>query len=349
MWRVVGPKQALIHTFLMHQILAFSAFHKTHQNPNQAQEYYTLGVHHQDHAIKGIRQQLQNITPYNSPPIVASSLLLTLNVFASTGFEATMPGAPDAIDAISNIFSLMQGMGNLLAVAHLHVVESFVAPLLEIPNEPTPSQPMLGELARHLPPLIAFIQNKSDITEERRAEYLRTIAHLDYSIKLAEPPPVDNREMRFLFMWPLHLEPSFLDDIKHRRPGALVVLMYYATLMYAAEPLYWFMDGWGNRLLKACFSQIDESWMPAMRWPGFFLNLDPTFDPYTIRAHTPGSADDDHGLPPFTLSHRSAPIHALPLKFKTPHVLTTTSPAQQPEASTTSGLPYPHNHVGPPP
>jgi hypothetical protein len=349
MWRVEGPKHALIHTFLMHQILAYSAFHKTYQNPDRAQEYYTLGAHHQDHAIKGLRQQLQNITSYQSPAIIASSLLLTLNVFASTGFEATMPEVPDAIDSISNIFSLMQGMGSVLAMAHAHVVGSFAAPLLEHPTEPTPSQPMLGELARHLPPLIAFIQNKSDISEERRSEYLRTIEHLDYSLKLAEPPLVDNRELRFLFIWPLHLEPSFLDDIKHRRPGALVLLMYYATLMYAAEPLYWFMDGWGNRLLKACFAQIDQSWMPVMEWPGFFLNLDPTFDPCTTKAHTPGNADDDYGPSPVTLSHRSAPMHSLPSKFKRPNIPTAISPVQQPEASTGTGVPYPQNPVGPPP
>ena len=349
MWRVESPKHALVHRFLMHQMLAYSAFHKTYQNPDQAQEYYTLGTHHQDHAIKGLRRQLQNITPYESPAIVASSLLLTLNVFASTGFEALMPGAPDAIDGISNIFSLMQGMGSLLGMAYAHIVGSFIAPILEHPTDPTPSQPMLAELARHLPLLTAFIQSKSEISEERRAEYLRTIAHMDKTIKLAVPPPVDNRELRFLFIWPLHLEPSFLDDIKHRRPGAIVVLMYYATLMYAAEPLYWFMDGWGNRLMKACYAHIDDSWMPVMKWPGFFLTQDPTFDPYTSKAHTPGNDDDNFGQPPITMSYRTAPIHALPAKYTTPNVPTAVSSMNQPEASTSTGGSYPQNPIGPSP
>jgi hypothetical protein len=349
MWRVEAPKHAVVHTFLMHQMLAFSAFHKTYQNPDRAQEYYTLGIHHQDHAIKGLRQKLQNITPHESPAIFAASILLTIVVFASTGFEATMPMAPDAIEGIMNLFSLMQGMGSTLALAHVHVLGSFVAPVVGDPTEVTPSQPMLQELARHLPSLVSFIGSKSDIDDKRRAEYLRTIASMENTIKLADPPLVDNRELRFLFIWPLHLEPSFLDDIRQRRPGALVILMYYATLLYAAQPLYWFMDGWGNRLMKTCYAGIDESWMPVLNWPMSFLNLDPTFDPYTYQGHLPHNPEGDSG-PPSTqqlpdIGTRYAPIHSIPSRWTVPKV----SPQpQQHETNTNTGTLHQQDPVGPP-
>jgi hypothetical protein len=158
-WRVDAPKHAVAHTFLMHEILAFSAFHKAHQVPEQRTEYYSIGIHHQDLAIRGVREKLHNVTAYEAAAIVATSTLLTLSVFASTGFELAyleLSSSQDTIDGILNIFSLMQGMGNVLALAQGYVVDSFLAPMFRGPQEVTPSQPMLQELINHLPTLMSF-------------------------------------------------------------------------------------------------------------------------------------------------------------------------------------------------
>lgn len=131
-WRVETPKHAVTHTFLMHEILAFSALHKAHTFSEQRAQYYAFGIHHQDLAIRGIRGKLHNVTAHEAAAIVATSTLLTLSVFASTGFELNYPEIPNsqgAIDGILNIFSLMQGMGNVLQLAQAHVLNSFLAPM----------------------------------------------------------------------------------------------------------------------------------------------------------------------------------------------------------------------------
>lgn len=116
----------------MHEILAFAALHKAHKLPEQRAQYYAFGIHHQDQAIRGIRSELQNVTPPETPAIVATSTLLTLSVFASTGFElnySDIPSAQGAIEGILNIFNLMQGMGNVMRMAQAHVLKSFLSPL----------------------------------------------------------------------------------------------------------------------------------------------------------------------------------------------------------------------------
>lgn len=278
-WRFEAPKHAVTHTFLMHEILAFAAFHKASKMPDMFQEYYTLGIRHQGLAIRELRPKLQSIIPDEAPAIVATSTLLTLGVFASTGFEASSSDAsssPSAIDGILNIFSLMQGMGNVLALAHALVMNSFLGPMFRDPLESTPSQPLLQELIRHMPDLISFIKNKSDLTEQERNDYLGVVAHFEPVLVLASPPRVDNRELRFLFFWPLHLDANFLACVQQRHPGALVVLTYYATMLFAAEPRYWFMKGWGARLMKACYEGIDKSWEPVLQWPLSFLDTNTT-------------------------------------------------------------------------
>jgi hypothetical protein len=111
-WRVDAPQHAVAHTFFMHEILAFAALHKAHKLPEQRAQYYSFGIHHQDLSIRGVREKLLNVTAHEAAAIVATSTLLTLSVFASTGFELNYPEIPSsqgAIEGILNIFNLMQG------------------------------------------------------------------------------------------------------------------------------------------------------------------------------------------------------------------------------------------------
>lgn len=314
-WRVEAPKHAVTHTFLMHEILGFSAFHKAHKEPTQRAEYYSFGIHHQDQAIRGIREKLHSVTTHEAAAIVATSTLLTLSVFASTGFEAETANTAttqSAIDGILNIFNLMQGMGNVLALAQKTIMDSFLAPMFRDPVEATPSQPMLTELIQHIPTLVKFIEGKHDLPEQERQSYLEAIAQFKPVLQLAMPPRIDNRELRFLFFWPLHLQPTFLTYTRQRQPGALVVLMYYATLLFASEPRYWFLKGWGDRLMRACYEQVDQEWLSAIEWPASFLNQEASYDLFATLVQQRQEAS--HHLqaayaprPPVSIPHRQPP------------------------------------------
>ncbi|RMZ71123.1 fungal zn binuclear cluster domain-containing [Pyrenophora seminiperda CCB06] len=275
LWKVDAPRHAIKHPFLMHEMLAFAAFHKAYQQPREErQEYFVFGIHHQDNVIRGVREVLQNITPDNAPAIVATSTLLTLSVFASTGLEADInpnDNSQSTIESILNCFHLMQGMGSVLALTRGTVMDSFVAPMIRRPTQPIPSQPMLQELVNQLPTLVTFINEKSDLPEGERKLLLEVIGHMEPVLQLAMQALIDNRELRFLFIWPLHLTPEYTNLIRQNHPGALSILMFYTTMIYAAEPRFWFMEGWGGRLMKACYELMDQSWMPCLRWPMSFL------------------------------------------------------------------------------
>ncbi|KAF1944719.1 hypothetical protein EJ02DRAFT_340265 [Clathrospora elynae] len=329
-WMIDGPQQAVKHAFMMHEILAFAAFHKAHKEKEleKCAEYYAFGVHHQDLAIRGIRERLHNVTTHEAAAIVATSTLLTLSVFASTGFEAKFAftaTTQDAIDGIVNIFNLMQGMGNVLALAQKQVMESFLAPMFKDSVESIPSQPMLQELLQHIPTLVTFVEGKRDLSEHDRKLYLDTIAHFNPGLQMSMPPRVDNRELRFLFFWPLHLSSTFLSYVRQRQPGALVILMYYTTILYASEPRYFFMEGWSERLMKSLYEGVDQSWVSVIQWPISFLNQVASWTMFTnflrykegASMHTPYTKQ-----PPVSIPHRQ------------PHV----GPSQPYEHS--SGIPY---------
>jgi hypothetical protein len=294
MWRVEAPKQANPYDFFMHEILAFAALHKAYQQPqDQRQPYYACGIHHQDLAIRGVREKLQNVTNEEAPAILATSTLLTLSVFASTGFEAqttSTAASLDDIDSILNAFHLMQGMGHVLAMAQVAVRDSFLGPMFRDPAEPTASQPMLHDLKYHLPNLTAFIQGKTDLSEAERKLYTDVIQCFEPSLQVALPPRVDNRELRFLFFFPLHLQSGFMELIQQRKSGAIVILMYYTVVLLAAEPRHWFMEGWGHRVMKACHKVVDESWMPVIQWPLSYLEKSDSWELFEHLLNRPQGA-----------------------------------------------------------
>jgi hypothetical protein len=268
----------------MHEILAFSAFHKAYKLPDQRSQYYAFGVHHQDLTIRGMRQKLLNVTAHEAPAIFATSTLLTLSVFASTGFElnhAEIPSSQGAIDGILNIFHLMLGMGNVLALAQIYLVESFIAPLFRDSPEAIPSQPMLQELSDKIPNLVTFIESRIDLPELEKRIYLSTIASLESVLKTAMAPCIDNRELQFLFLWPMHLSQEFLTFLRQRHAGAIAVVMYYSTMLFAAQSRYWFMKGWGEQLMRACIETIDEDWESGVQWPSSFINDRPSWSLFT--------------------------------------------------------------------
>jgi hypothetical protein len=292
-WRVDAPLHAVAHPFFMHEMLAFSAFHKAHKLPEKRVQYYAFGVHHQDMTIRGVRQKLLNVTPHEAPAIFATSTLLTLSVFASTGFELGHPelaSTLSAIDGILNIFHLMLGMGNVLALAQTYLVDSFIAPMFRDSPEAIPSQPMLHELSQQIAKFLPYMESRHDIPEPERQTYLNVLESIKLVLQSAVAPCIDNRELHFLFLWPMHLPQEFLGFLQQRQPGALAIVMYYSTMLFASQTRYWFMQGWGEHLMRACLEGLNEDWRQGVQWPSSFINSRPSWNLFT------NLAQSRHGL-----------------------------------------------------
>lgn len=144
-------------------------------------------------------------------------------------------------------------------------------------TEAIPSQPMLQELIQQIPTLIAFIQSKPDLADSERTIYLGVIENFEPLLQMAMLPCVDSRELRFLFFWPLHLRADFLGFLRRRHAGALAILMYYTTMLFASQSRYWFMEGWGEQLMRACYEELDQDWLPGVQWPASFVSHNPTW------------------------------------------------------------------------
>ncbi|KAF2873705.1 hypothetical protein BDV95DRAFT_488986 [Massariosphaeria phaeospora] len=277
MWRLAAPKQAINNTFLMHEILAFSALHLAYQQHDQRRAFYALGIHHQDLAIRAMRKVLQNVSNDNVGALFATSTLVTLSVFGSTSLHAlylnpssTRP-SQDPIEDILDIFALVHGVGGVLSSAQHSIKDGPFAPMTKLLPYETPHQPVFDKVIDHLPDLIAFFEAQP-MNEDMREGYLDVLSAFREKAAFSRQPCIDGREIRFLFSWPLHIRPIFFTWLRQRNPGALVILMHYAVVLHAAEPMYWFMNGWACRIMETA-EAVDPSWQPALQWPSELIKI----------------------------------------------------------------------------
>ncbi|CAI6300515.1 unnamed protein product [Periconia digitata] len=278
LWKTEWTKAAMTHNFLMHEILALSALHLAATNPAEQRMYHGLGIHHQDHALRGMRKVLGTITEANASQLFATSILVSITVFASRGQDAMYPetdseGLPisstvSVFDDLADIFSLIQGIGFVISAGQIYVIRGPFAPMLAENTRETPPQPLFPHLLERIPDLLHFLENECDLEEGYRRELVAFVALMRETLLHAMRPCQDNREAHFLFYWPLHLSPRFLNNIRDREQPALVVLMHWAVGLYAAQTRHWYLIGWADRVVKAISDAVtDPLWRSAIKWP----------------------------------------------------------------------------------
>ena len=91
--------------------------------------------------------------------------------------------------------------------------------------------------------------------------------------------------------------------------------MYYATMLFAAEPRYFFMNGWGQRLMEACYNSVDKDWLPVMHWPLSFLSTGPTYSLFANMSQLSTSYGQLQGLRGSPYAQQ--PLQTVPLRQHT--------------------------------
>ncbi|KAF2787088.1 hypothetical protein K505DRAFT_317301 [Melanomma pulvis-pyrius CBS 109.77] len=276
MWTIAAPKEAIQHTYLMHQMLCFSALHIAHHQAEhqseQRAQYHALAINHQDLAIKAMRPKLTHITNENASHLFATSTLVSMCVFGERSLNAlNYGGGGEPLEDLLDAFALLQGMGGLFATSHMLVLKSPFAPMLIPGTVPTPPQPIFNLLLARIPDAVAFIGKQKDIPEDVQRECVVQLLAFQDVLQHGTDPSQDSREMRLLFFWPVHLKPNFAVWARRKHSCVLVLIAFYAVALRAGEPVHWFCKGWAERVIRAVDEHIEEEWRVAIQWPWEFI------------------------------------------------------------------------------
>ncbi|WYZ42767.1 hypothetical protein EsH8_VI_000466 [Colletotrichum jinshuiense] len=119
-WRDKVPKVAVEYPFLMHQILAVSAFHLSSLEPTRRQENLALALQHQHHSIRGVQAEISRVTPQNCHALFAAASLVLIGAFAASSPALHSPLRPGVDDILEN-FTLIRGVSSVLSSAKENV------------------------------------------------------------------------------------------------------------------------------------------------------------------------------------------------------------------------------------
>ncbi|KAL2263956.1 hypothetical protein VTK26DRAFT_3950 [Humicola hyalothermophila] len=263
LWQVEVPKQAFVHVFLLHQILAISASHLAHLHPHSRQAYSLRASQHQSHALRGMRVALANITPDNCHALFAAASLLFITSLATSSNQDTPEGP--TVDELADIFLLIKGVNSVLNSSQDLLRSGPLASLFTYhggANEPgvTLSRVIfaLNDFLVHL------VETKSDEGVRRliRAEVDRLVTAIQDAVARSMIP-----EYRVVAVWPILMSDELLPLLRQRNQAALALLSYYCVVLHAAELQgYWFMRGWAAGVMRDISKTMTPPWNRHSAW-----------------------------------------------------------------------------------
>ncbi|KPM43670.1 hypothetical protein AK830_g2843 [Neonectria ditissima] len=260
-WQTEVPKEAVAHPFLMHQILAVSAFHLASLQPAQSQAHFTQAFQHQQHAIGGINAEVSHVTSRNCHALFAASSLLFIGSFA-VSTPALHKTRQRAVDNMVDIFTLVRGVSSILSSSKEEIRHGVLGDFMECDFRPRESA-LLTLLLEKLPEIRPGL-DANGVNPEAQAVVEEAVAGLRKSVDMASAA---TPELNVAIIWPMTLKDDFLAMLRVHHPAALVIVSHYCAVLHAAGSDYWFMEGWGRCVTLAIAESLAPSWQGCIQWP----------------------------------------------------------------------------------
>lgn len=251
-WQVIVPQIAVEYDFLMHQILAISAFHLAALHAEQHQSYWLRATYHQNEAIQLFRQQIATIDEQNCHAVFMTASLLCLSVFGSSSARVASQSCP-SLDDLLAVFLLIRGMNGILKAWEGHIHKGILSGMLQLTNRDG-GTPLLKSIERQLRDLNFAADDQSQGSNTHREGVDTLLEWIVHASAWADEP-----ESRICTTWPFSLSNQFMHCLTCRDPAALKVLLIYCRILESAGDNYWYMEGWGagvTRDIKRCQERI---------------------------------------------------------------------------------------------
>ena len=277
---------AMQHEYLLHSILALSAFHvvsqREHGNYTQPliadfprEVYLQAAYKHHESALKGYRYSLSSVTTANCHGTFGCSVLLFITTFARPTESAVSPGPSknNQIDVwlgfhLSEWIILIRGLPSIVGYSEFRIAlfNGPLAPMMSAgdrarddtnPNEPPHKELVISQLNL----LCEGIRQHS--SDERNIQVcLSAIETLHNVITELH----HSHDHALAFIWPIRVPPGYFELLEAKVPEALLVFAYYCAILYIMSSTWW-TKGWPRPMIEAVAEVLDPKWGPLLHWP----------------------------------------------------------------------------------
>jgi Fungal specific transcription factor domain/Fungal Zn(2)-Cys(6) binuclear cluster domain len=259
LWQVEVPKEALRYPYLMHCILAIAALHLQFKGEFRLsqQEYSDIAISYYDQGIARFCEEMANITPENCCAIWAAATLTTI-------FSMAFPILPqnlasfDPIEDLLGLCELAKGATVVLQSAREALRYGKLAPFLS----PLPWDDLI--LPQDIRRALEGIQAECELLREQPDEevYREAMHGLRETFKAVT---MNQNHPTLVLYWLVFLPRRFIEMIRSRTLGALVLAALYAVVLNQQKQ-HWWLGKRGELLLDNIAGIIGNSNHHHIRW-----------------------------------------------------------------------------------
>ncbi|KZL64203.1 c6 finger domain-containing protein [Colletotrichum incanum] len=254
--------EALKAPYLMDQLLAFAAAHKS----VIAGEEETKAMHQteatrlQTRAISSLGFGDMEVNEKNVMSLFCFSLLIGQQTLFDAFSAAT--SIPTVLDKLVQCLTLHHGIRS--------IVTGSLGKFLSLLQKHSPHDPIysLADVTQLLhgsecDGLLRRLE-QSEINEQNKYVYAEVVKVLQY---LFDSVRSDSKRKYIVIQeWPVRISQDYIELLQQRRPEALIILSYYAVLLHWAKD-YWAVGNSGSFLIEAVSRHLGSYWADWLEWP----------------------------------------------------------------------------------
>ncbi|CAG7996593.1 unnamed protein product [Penicillium nalgiovense] len=268
-WQKTLVQWGIEFPYILHLILALSALHLAHEQPDLQEQYIQQADEHFSFGVRSVTSVFSELNADNCQRVYMSAVMICFIYFG----RGPRPGEylifSDSGPA--EWLVLMRGV-RLIVMSHRAKVFSGVLELRSNDQSRDLTAEMRDELHEHTihTEVVKQLVERDVTDDEIRGRHLAVIEDLFeimrevYERRSAGSSGVDLMDL--VMGWFYRLSEETIGSLERKEPHILVILAHWAVLLKYMDSA-WFMDGWAEHMLSGISTYLHEDFRPCIEWP----------------------------------------------------------------------------------
>jgi hypothetical protein len=259
----LGLREANNAPYLLHALLAFSAQHLAHLQPEKATHYLHPAVSLQTRAISLFNSTWTNVDESNCVAVLLFSSVLGHHLLAET-LRRRDPGDLDTfIEHYVQCTNMHRGIFVIAESAWPLLMESELEPILSMSHSFTSGEPVGDECQ----PLHDLVDTSLNLTKGEKVATRVAIDYLQIGFDASNTLRKSNHNRhQMIYSWTMLVPPEVTNMLARKQPEALILLAYYAVLLHRGKTL-WQVGDTGAFIFELIASYLGPEWSLYLEYP----------------------------------------------------------------------------------
>ncbi len=268
-WQTTLPKMGFSYPFVLHLMLAVSALHLAHSQPERRESYMAQGEHHYGIALRSVIVLLPSMDAVNCEAMYMSAVLICLYKLGRGPQPGEYLAFSDQGDA--EWMKLLQGVRAIIQ-SMTHVLSSgILAPIVKAGTQkqkPPAERKIPPNYRENIEKLRRFIA-EARAGDPNAQAYIEALDCLSQSFTGFYEGTDGTRESDYsniIFAWLYRVSGEFSLRLQQKQPVVLVILAYFTILLKELDCI-WYMSGWVPNITTGIHLSLPEDYRIWLQWP----------------------------------------------------------------------------------